>query len=139
MTASAPTSLPLAAVDLFDDGHAWYPFRTSPNAITLFAYSPELRSPQWQWVNASADEPHAVMPLDAAHLAQLMFLAPVGPDGIDGAELLTLLPGLLTLWHCDPAAVLDTVADEFGEWPEQSAAHMQRCIIAASRLLGVEI
>jgi hypothetical protein len=135
---STPT-LPLAAVDLFDDGHPWFPFRTSADtgAITLFAYSPRLRDAAWRWVDAPASGPHASVALDAAHVAQLIFLAPIAPEDVDPAGLPELLESLLIRWHCNPAALLDTIAAEFGAWPEQSASQMQRCIAAASQLLGV--
>ena len=135
MTAS---TLPLLAVDLFDDGHAWFPFRTGPGAPVSFASSPELGSPDWQWVEA-VNEPHATMPLDALALARMVFLSPLDPDAVDAAMLPGLLAEQITKCHFSPSELLGTCACDFNEWPETAAAHMQRCIIAASRLLGVSL
>lgn len=132
--------LPLMAVALEADGRGWYPFTTGADAgsVVLFAYSPRLPVPTFRWVMLADDDPRPHMALDLLHVAQLLYLAPVAPDTLDDVDVPGLLSGLLAMWHCDPDALLGSIAADFGEHPERAAAHMAECLAVAARYVGVE-
>jgi hypothetical protein len=124
------------AVALDADGRAWYPF-TTVTGVVLFAYSPELPHITDRWATLPDDDPRPHIRLDLLHIAQLMLLAPIAPDAVE--DLPALLAEQLAKCHCNPDALLGTVAAEFGSWPEQAASHMSACLLAAARHTGIEV
>jgi hypothetical protein len=133
------STLPLMAVALDADGHGWYPFTTGadPESVVLFSYSPRLPVATWRWVTLPDDDPRPHIPLDLVHLARLEFLANVPPEAID--DLPTVLAEQLAGCRCNPAALLSTVAAEYGQWPEQAASHMSACLLDVARRTGMEL
>jgi hypothetical protein len=133
------STLPLMAVALESDGCAWFPFTTGTDAesVTLFLRTPQLPVPTWRWVTLPDDDPRPHIPLDLVHLARLEFLAAVPPEAIDdlGAVLAEQLAGC----RCNPAALLATVAAEYGQWPTEAASHMSACLLDVARRTGMEL
>jgi hypothetical protein len=79
------------------------------------------------------------VPLDVRAAATLLFASEVAVEALNGADLRDVLAAEFTRRGCDLSGAVAEVAYEYGEHPETAAAHMQTCVIVASRLAGVTV
>ena len=105
--------------------------------IDLWRYTPTLPDGPFHWAQPGTITTPTIE-LTVGGVAELLLVSGVNPEG-DVEQLVTAVDRALSLCHCDltlAAAVAGAYLDE--HW-ECARGWMDRCTLAAGRLLGIEV
>lgn len=119
-------------------GFPVYFMRSASNDVTFMRYEPTLPDATFRWAEPSEVKGEC-MPLDAGHVADLLFASGVDPEAMDDEVAIRTVDQVLNETHCNAAACDAYSASYWDDDPPAAILRMTACVIRAARLLGVSV